>query len=165
MGQAGLFCSGGRLNRVAVEETGDDPPSPSGRKDSAMTQPQLTMKEDRRIAAWNSQDVEAVLNCYTDDLVYLDPNTRGEVKGRDNMRRYLRKLFASWNMHWTLRKVYPLADAEGSAALWHASFRRPQGGETVEADGMDLVLLEGDLISRNEVYFDRAVLAPLMGPR
>ena len=31
----------------------------------------------------------------------------------------------------------------------------------VEADGMDIVLLEGDRIKRNEVYFDRAVLAPL----
>ena len=120
---------------------------------------------DPRIAAWNTQDVEAVLDCYTNDLVYRDPNTRGEVKGRDNMRRYLRKLFASWSMHWTLREVYRLADAEGSAALWHASFQRTQGGETVDADGMDLVLLEGDRISRNEVYFDRAVLAPLMGSR
>jgi hypothetical protein len=28
---------------------------------------------------------------------------------------------------------------------------------------MDLVLLEGDRVKRNEVYFDRAVLAPLIG--
>ena len=120
---------------------------------------------DPRIAAWNTQNVEAVLDCYTDDLVYRDPNTRGEVKGRDAMRRYLRRLFGSWNMHWTLKEVYPLAGVEGSAALWHATFQRAQGGETVEADGMDLVLLEGDRISRNEVYFDRAILAPLMGLR
>ena len=32
----------------------------------------------------------------------------------------------------------------------------------VEADGMDLVLMEGDLIKRNEVYFDRAALASLI---
>ena len=121
-----------------------------------------TITEDRRIAAWNSQDVDAVLDCYTEDLVYRDPNTRGEVKGRENMRRYLRKLFASWNMHWSLREVLPLANVEGSAALWHASFRRGPGGETVEVDGMDLVLLEGERISRNEVYFDRALLAALI---
>jgi hypothetical protein len=29
---------------------------------------------------------------------------------------------------------------------------------------MDLVLLAGDRIRRNDVYFDRAVLAPLLGP-
>jgi hypothetical protein len=28
---------------------------------------------------------------------------------------------------------------------------------------MDLVLIEGDLVKRNEVYFDRAALAPLLG--
>jgi len=121
-----------------------------------------TMAEDRRIAAWNSQDVEAVLDSYTEGLVYRDPNTRGEVKGRENMRRYLRKLFASWNMHWSLREVFRLVYVEGSAALWHASFRRGPGDETVEVNGMDLVLLEGERISRNEVYFDRALLAPLM---
>jgi hypothetical protein len=27
---------------------------------------------------------------------------------------------------------------------------------------MDLVLIEGDRLKRNEVYFDRAVLAPLL---
>jgi ketosteroid isomerase-like protein len=124
-----------------------------------------TAAEDQRIAAWNSQDVEAVLDCYTEHLLYRDPNTRGEVKGRENMRRYLRKLFASWNMHWSLREVHPLAGVEGAAALWHASFRRGRrgdGGEVVEVDGMDLVLLEGERIFRNEVYFDRALLAPLM---
>jgi len=31
------------------------------------------------LGAWNSQDVERVLDCYTDDVRYRDPNTRGEV--------------------------------------------------------------------------------------
>ena len=118
---------------------------------------------ERILSVWNSQDVEKVVGCYTDDLVYLDPNTRGEVQGADAMRRYLCKLFASWEMHWTLREAYPLANLEGAAVLWHASFRRPGGEKTVEADGMDFVLLRGDRIKRNEVRFDRAVLAPLMG--
>ncbi len=29
-------------------------------------------------------------------------------------------------------------------------------------DGMDIVILEGDRISRNEFYFDRALLLPLL---
>jgi ketosteroid isomerase-like protein len=123
---------------------------------------QLTALADRFFGAWNLQDVEAVVACYTEDCIYLDPNTRGEVKGRDAMRRYLRKLFDAWEMHWSLKELFPLADAEGAAALWHASFRRPGGGQTVEANGMDLILLKGDLASRNEVYFDRTVMAPLL---
>lgn len=117
---------------------------------------------ERILSTWNSQDVEKVVGCYTDDLVYLDPNTRGEVRGADAMRRYLRKLFAAWQMHWTLREAYPLANLQGAAVLWHASFRKPGTEKTVEAEGMDLVILRGDRIERNEVHFDRAVLAPLM---
>lgn len=117
---------------------------------------------ERILSTWNAQDVEKVVGCYTDDLVYVDPNTRGAVQGADAMRRYLRKLFSAWQMHWTLREAYPLENLEGAAVLWHASFRKPGREETVEADGMDLVILRDDRIARNEVYFDRAVLAPLM---
>jgi hypothetical protein len=48
------------------------------------------------------------------------------------------------------------------AFLWRATFRRPGGSRVVEADGMDLAVLRGERLVRNEVYFDRAVLAPLM---
>ena len=129
----------------------------------AKTVSQLIAMSERLLDAWNRQDVEATVACYTDDLVYVDPNTRGVVEGADAMRRYLGKLFGAWQMHWSLREVFPLADVDGSATLWHASFRKPGGELTVEADGMDLVILDGDRVKRNEVYFDRAVLAPLIG--
>ncbi|MBI2895947.1 MAG: nuclear transport factor 2 family protein [Deltaproteobacteria bacterium] len=128
-----------------------------------MTQSELVAFAERFLSAWNSQDVERVVACYTDDVVYRDPNTRGEVRGADAMRRYLTKLFASWTMHWSLREGHPLAGTEGAAVLWHAVFRRPNDDRAVEADGMDLVLVRGDRISRNEVWFDRAVLAPFLG--
>ena len=128
-----------------------------------MTKSQLIAIAEDLFDGWNRQDVEAVVARYTDDLVYVDPNTRGAVEGADAMRRYLGKLFGRWEMHWSLRELFPLADADGAAALWHASFKKPGGGQTVEADGMDLVLLDGDRVKRNEVYFDRAVLAPLVG--
>jgi hypothetical protein len=48
------------------------------------------------------------------------------------------------------------------AGLWRASIRVPGGEESVEVDGMDLVLIEDGRLRRNEVYFDRAALAPLM---
>jgi ketosteroid isomerase-like protein len=94
------------------------------------TESQLTVIAERLFDGWNRQDVEAVVACYTEDLVYLDPNTRGAVQGADAMRRYLGKLFGRWEMHWSLRELFPLADADGAAALWHASVRklsRPTG--------------------------------------
>jgi ketosteroid isomerase-like protein len=118
----------------------------------------------RFLGAWNSQQVEAVLACYTDEVAYRDPSTRGEIAGAGAMRRYLVKLFAAWRMRWSLRAAYPLAVEEGVAVLWHASIQRADGGPAVEVDGMDLLLMAGDRIRRNEVYFDRALLAPLLEP-
>jgi len=65
--------------------------------------------------AWNAHDVERVVACYTPDLVYRDPGTRGEVRGADALRRYLTKMFASWRMHWSPREVFPLGGTNGAA--------------------------------------------------
>ena len=80
------------------------------------------------IEAWNDQDVERVVACYTDDLIYVDPNTRGAVGGPDAFSRYLTRLFSRWQMHWSVKETFPLADTDGAAGLWRASFRVP-GGE------------------------------------
>ena len=113
--------------------------------------------------AWNSQEVDRVVGVYTDDVTYLDPNTRGAVEGSDALRRYLTKLFAVWEMHWAFVEGYVAgADEDTCTVKWHATLRRAGGSERIEVDGMDLVVVEGDRIKRNEVYFDRAVLAPLL---
>jgi ketosteroid isomerase-like protein len=127
----------------------------------------MTTTEYERITrhvldAWNSHDVERLVACYTPDLVYRDPGTRGEVRGADAFRRYLTKLFASWRMHWTPRQVFPLAGSDGVAALWRATLTPVGGDTTVEVEGVDLVVLEGGLVKRNEVYFDRGMLIPLL---
>ena len=112
----------------------------------------------RFLAAWTSQDIERVLDCYTDDVRYHDPNTRGDVMGRDSLRRYLTKLFAGWQMTWAAREVFDLDGQDGVAFLWHATFRRPGEDRVIEIDGMDLAVLQGDRVARNEVYFDRSAL-------
>jgi ketosteroid isomerase-like protein len=114
------------------------------------------------LAAWNTQDVDRVLSCYTDDLEYRDPNTRGAVRGRDALRRYLSKLFGRWQMHWSLREAHLFADGNGCAVLWRAMFQRPGSDVPVEIDGIDYVEVRDDRIARNEVCFDRAQLAPLL---
>ncbi|MGD0277266.1 MAG: nuclear transport factor 2 family protein [Syntrophales bacterium] len=113
------------------------------------------------IGAWNTQDVERVVATYTPDVQYRDPNTNGFVMGSDAMRKYLAKLFTGWDMHWAVRELYPFDEIDGAAVLWHAKLKRKGKDKVVEVDGMDLVLVEGNLIKRNDVYFDRAVMAPL----
>jgi len=110
------------------------------------------------LSAWNSHDVDRVVACYTEDVVYRDPNTRDAVEGRAALRRYLTPLFRDWRMHWSLRELFPFADGGGGAFLWDAELTPAAGGKSARVSGTDLVLLDGDLLSRNEVYFDRMAL-------
>ena len=110
------------------------------------------------LSAWNSHDVNRVVACYTEDCIYRDPNTRGAVEGQDALRRYLTRLFRDWRMHWSLREFFAFADGSGGAFLWDAELTPVAGGKTTEISGMDLVLLRGERLSRNEVYFDRMAL-------
>ncbi|HEY5640798.1 MAG TPA: nuclear transport factor 2 family protein [Dehalococcoidia bacterium] len=113
---------------------------------------------EKVLAAWNRQDVEGVVACYTEDCVYLDPNTHGPVEGRDALRRYLTKLFGRWKMHWTLKEFHTFGEVSGGGFLWSATLTPTDGGRTVEVEGMDLVMLRENLLRRNEVYFDRMAL-------
>lgn len=114
----------------------------------------LNITEDF-LSAWNSQEVKRVLNCYTEDCLYRDPNTNGFIRGHESFGRYLTKLFQNWNMHWITREFFPFCDEEGGGFLWHAKITPASGGKTTEVDGMDLVLLKGKKLCRNDVYFDR----------
>jgi ketosteroid isomerase-like protein len=123
-----------------------------------MEKQELIAIAERVLGAWNRQDVDAAVDCYTENCAYIDPNTRGPVVGHENLHRYLAKLFSRWKMHWTMRELFPLGGDEGSAFLWHAKLTPAGGRRTIEVEGMDLALLEGEKLRRNEVYFDRMAL-------
>ena len=113
------------------------------------------------LGAWNTQNVEKVLACYTKDLLYRDPNTTSDIRGSDAMRQYLTKLFSNWQIKWSLREIFPIRDQDGAVILWHAIFRKAGSDKVVETDGIDIAILRGELLARNEVYFDRVVLSAL----
>jgi len=110
------------------------------------------------LSAWNSQDVEKVISCYTEDCIYQDPNTQGPVSGHEALRKYLTRLFQQWKMHWSLREFFLFADRDGGAFLWHARMTPAVGGKTWEINGMDLAIINEKRMCRNEVYFDRIPL-------
>ena len=123
-----------------------------------MNTEEITRLTKNTLSAWNAQDVDRVISRYTEDCVYLDPNPRGPVVGHEALRRYLSRLFQQWKMHWSLREFFPFADGSGGAFLWQARLTPASGGKTAEISGMDLVVLRGERMSRNEVYFDRTAV-------
>lgn len=72
-----------------------------------MTKEEMNDLIEQFLDAWNTQDVEKVVACYSDDLIYKDPNTRGEITSLDAMRRYLTKLFFAWNMTLGYKRSIP----------------------------------------------------------
>ena len=123
-----------------------------------MKREEATKLTEKFLSAWNDQDVNKVLSCYTEDCTYLDPNTKGAVSRHEALRKYLSKLFQQWKMHWSLREFFLLHDENGVAFLWHAQLTPARGGKTFEIDGMDLVIVRKDRMHRNEIYFDRMAL-------
>jgi len=54
-------------------------------------------------------------------------------------------------MHWSLREFFAFADGSGGVFLWDPELTPAASGKTTEISGMDLVLLRGVRLSRNEV--------------
>ena len=112
----------------------------------------------RFLEAWNTHDVDTVANIYSEDVTYLDPNTRGAIESREAMRRYLTKLFAAWKMHYELVELQT-GDQDGKCSVkWAATFQRRGDGQVIHLQGLDIVEFHDGLVTRNEVYFDRSAL-------
>lgn len=128
-----------------------------------MTQDLKAMAE-KFLSAWNSKNSESVMDQYSDHFTYRDPNTKGSITDKEAFRRYLDKLFLSWEMHYSLKECFPLNEKDGVTVIWDASFKRKGHPKTLVVQGMDIILFDGDLIARNEVFFDRMVLMPIAAP-
>jgi hypothetical protein len=114
---------------------------------------------DRWLPLWTGNRPEALIECYADEAFYRDPARPAGVQGRAALLAYLRALlarFPAWT--WEADEIFPCAG--GFALRWRATI--PVGGTVVRETGLDLVLVAGGRITRNEVYFDRAALLAAM---
>jgi len=112
---------------------------------------------DRWLPRWTGNRPDELITCYAPDVFYRDPAVPHGLHGREALLAYLKKLLArnpAWV--WTADEVWPLAGAHGFALRWKAVI--PVGATVVHETGLDLVRVEGGLVTRNEVYFDRAGL-------
>ncbi|WP_234195591.1 nuclear transport factor 2 family protein [Pseudacidovorax sp. NFM-22] len=117
----------------------------------------------RCIDMWNTLDLEATLDTYTDDVIYCDPKTGKRIIGKDNLRRYLRKFFERWDMQFVVTEEYRLEGQDGQAVLWDCTIRRREGGPSRRVRGMDICMVRGGQLCRDEAYMETSVLQALMG--
>ncbi len=113
------------------------------------------------IAAWNTLDLEATLATYTDDVIYRDPKTSGKIIGKADLRRYLTKFMKVWNMQFRVIEEHRLAGLDGQLVMWDCDISAAEGGETRTVTGMDICMVRGGQLCRDEAFMDTSVLAAL----
>jgi hypothetical protein len=121
-----------------------------------MTPLQAREFADRWLPAWTGNNPEKLAAFYSEDAFYLDPGIPGGVQGKKKILAYFQRLLAQ-NPEWIWTQLEGIPMKSGFLNKWHATV--PVGKKTIELVGVCLVQLDDkDLISRNEVYFDRTNL-------
>ena len=110
--------------------------------------------------AWTGNKPNDLLSYYTADAFYSDPANPAGLKGQAQMQPYFEKLLSK-NPDWKWEVAELFNTAKGFTLKWKASI--PVNGKQLFLHGLDIVELEGNQISRNEVYFDRVPWLQLAG--
>ena len=107
------------------------------------------------LSAWTGNKPDELIQFYSEDALYVDPANREGLKGRAEIKPYFEKLldfYRDWK--WEPLEVFPIES--GAIVKWKCKI--PLESETLLEVGLDILELEGNKITRNEVYFDRTRL-------
>lgn len=127
-----------------------------------MDKPEAMAFCDRWLPLWTGNRPEDLAAIYAPDAFYRDPAKPEGIQGRAALLPYFRKLLATFpDWSWKADEVFPLDG--GFVLRWQANI--PVGGKVIVETGLDLVLVRGELVLRNEVYFDRAALLTALAAR
>jgi uncharacterized protein (TIGR02246 family) len=104
----------------------------------------------RHDAGWNAQDLDAIMTCYTPDIVFANYNAGESAEGAQAVRDHLAGIFAGWpDLRFRGRRLYVADDfavSEWTATATHRDGRR------LEWDGVDVFPFRDGLIARKDVY-------------
>ena len=104
----------------------------------------------RHDAGWNAQDLDAIMACYTPDIVFANYNAGESAEGAQAVRDHLAGIFAGWpDLRFRGRRLYVADDfavSEWTATATHRDGRR------LEWDGVDVFPFRDGLIARKDVY-------------
>ena len=104
-----------------------------------------------------NRDVEALVEIHTEDCEVGNVSVPQTFRGHDGLREFwteYRKTFGETKS--TFRNVF--AAEEGAALEW--TTEGTSNGDTVTYDGVSILEIEGDKVSRFMAYFDTRDLTP-----
>jgi steroid delta-isomerase-like uncharacterized protein len=116
--------------------------------------------------AFNRQDVDALLACFTERATYRD-NFYGDHAGKDGLRSMFQRMFREGHdYHWSMEVVVETpgtAAAEWSFAYVVSEAVPRSAGRKIRFTGMSVFELEGGRIARYREYFDTGVALLQLG--
>jgi steroid delta-isomerase-like uncharacterized protein len=127
---------------------------------------------DRYNAAWNAQDLDAIMAMHAPDMVF-ENHTAGESAEGEEVRAHIGSIFAAWpDLEFTTRRLYVregLVVQEWTAAGTHTQTMRrgdlvaEPTGKRVEWEGIDSIPFENGLVKRKDVYSDSVSILRQVG--
>jgi steroid delta-isomerase-like uncharacterized protein len=127
---------------------------------------------DRYNAAWNAQDLDAIMAMHAPDMIF-ENHTAGESAQGEEVRAHIGAIFATWpDLEFTTRRLYVregLVVQEWTAAATHTQTMRrgdlvaEPTGRRVEWEGIDSIPFEGGLVKRKDVYSDSVSILRQVG--
>jgi steroid delta-isomerase-like uncharacterized protein len=123
-------------------------------------------------AAWNAQDLDAIVAMHAPDMVFAN-HTAGESATGAEVRDHIGSIFAAWpDLEFATRRLYVregLVVQEWTAVATHTEEMRrgdltaPPSGKRVEWDGLDVIPFENGLVKRKDVYSDSVSILRQVG--
>lgn len=111
------------------------------------------------IACWERRDVDAVLNCLTDDVEYYWHIGSRPIREKQTMRKFLNNLAGNFDQkRWEIFSYAENGDLlllEGHEELWDKEHQR-----TIQQPFMQAFQFRDGLISHWRDYYEPANLAP-----
>lgn len=132
----------------------------------------LKEKIDRYNAAWDAQDLDAIMAMHAPGMVFAN-HTAGESATGEEVREHVASIFATWpDLKFATQRLYVregLVVQEWIATATHANTMRrgeleaPPTGRKVSWNGVDSIPFENGLIVRKDVYSDSVSILRQVG--
>jgi hypothetical protein len=107
------------------------------------------------LEAWTGNQPTVLLDFYCQDAFYLDPANPKGLRGYSELEPYLKKLLAKFpNWRWRRKELFLWE--RGFFLKWEAQLTN----DREKFEGLDILELNEQKITRNEVYFDPSAMRP-----
>lgn len=112
---------------------------------------------DKWLSAWTGGKaaVKRLLSFYNENAFYLDSMLPMGLTGHEDIKIYFERLLSRYP-DWSYRAVEIIPTEKGFVLKWELAI--PVGKDKITTMGLDIVEVVENLITRNEVYFDRTAL-------